>query len=605
MCRSRAPFLLLAAAILATTAAPVAADPAGRTTLEESIGLTPRSGVQVPMPAPGAPFEVHAAGGVMPDPARASRRRSLTFFAQLTDAQLADEMSPARLEFLRSAGAFGGAWRPHEALGPQTFDQAVRNVNANAVSAVRDGAGGRAALGFAIVTGDLSDNHQHNEVRWGVSILEGGRVDPFSGRRVGPGNRCRGASREAVRRLNAAVASRRYTGVQDYDDYPQRPATAYANFYDPDTAPVGGPHSALPRYPGLMERAQRPFHAAGLHIPWFAARGNHDALAQGFYAARGGTRIATGCRKVLPPRRLGPTGGRHWETMRGLLRRREGFSWVPPDPARRFMSPAGFKRLHRGPDGGHGFGMVDRRELRRSAGAASYYAWSPSAGVRFVSLDTVGEGGGSHGNLDHPQYLWLRRQLVDARRRGELVVVYGHHTLETMANSRPDERAGRCGPAKLACDADPRVSGPVHRGLSGHASLHDLLLRFPNVIAFVNGHLHRNRAVHFAQADGAGGFWQVTTASHLSFPQQTRLIELTENGDGSLSIFATALDTAAPAGVPAPGTAASGLADVQLASISRMLAANGRGVVVPAAAAARGSAITAGNVELLLPDPRL
>jgi hypothetical protein len=124
------------------------------------------------------------------------------------------------------------------------------------------------------------------------------------------------------------------------------------------------------------------------------------------------------------------------------------------------------------------------------------------------------------------------------------------------------------------------------------------------VIAFVNGHLHRNRAVHFAQADEAGGFWQITTASHLSFPQQTRLIELMENGDGSLSIFATALDTAAPAGVPAPGTAASGLADVQLASISRMLAANGRGVV-PAAAAARGSAITAGNVELLLPDPRL
>ena len=178
MCRSRPRFLLLAAAILATTAAPVAADPAGRTTLEESIGLTPHGGIQVPVPAPGASFDVPAAGGVTPDPARASRRRSLTFFAQLTDAQLADEMSPARLEFLRSGGAFGGAWRPHEALGPQTFDQAVRNVNANAVSAVRDGAGGHAALGFAIVTGDLSDNHQHNEVRWGVSILEGGRCTP-------------------------------------------------------------------------------------------------------------------------------------------------------------------------------------------------------------------------------------------------------------------------------------------------------------------------------------------------------------------------------------------------------------------------------------------
>jgi hypothetical protein len=589
--------------VLALTAAPAAADPAGRTTLEESIGLSAQGGIRVPRPAPGVPFVVRATGGAAPQPGRASRRRSLAFFAQLTDAQLADEMSPARLEFLRGAGAVLGAWRPHEALGPQTFDQAVRNVNAHAVSPVPDGANRRAALQFAIVTGDLSDNHQRNEVRWGVSILEGGRVEPFSGRRIGRRNRCPGASRRVLRRLNAAVAARRYTGVQDYDDYPGRPATAYARFYDPETATAGGLYGALPRYPGLMERAQRPFRAQGLRVPWFAARGNHDALAQGFYAARGGARIATGCRKALPPRRPGPSG-HLWEMMRRQLGRRGGFTWVPPDPARRFLSPRGFKRLHGGADRSHGFGMVDRRELRRSAGVASYYAWSPREGLRFVSLDTVGEGGGPHGNLDHPQYRWLRRQLLGARRRGELVVVYGHHTLETMSNSRPDELAGRCAPFKLACDADPRVSSPVHRGLSGRVSLHSLLLRFSNVIAFVTGHLHRHSAVHFAPRHGVGGFWQVTTASHISFPQQTRLIELIDNRDGSLSIFATALDTGAPDGVPASGTRASRLADVQLASISRLLAANARGDTTLAAKSSSGPALRAGNVELLLPDPR-
>ena len=113
------------------------------------------------------------------------------------------------------AGGSYGLWRPHEALGPQTFDQAVRNVNLNAVSRMTDAGGQRATLDFALVTGDLSDNHQRNEVRWGVRILEGGTVDPFSGRRIGPRNRCPGAPRSVRRRLNRAVAARRYTGVQD------------------------------------------------------------------------------------------------------------------------------------------------------------------------------------------------------------------------------------------------------------------------------------------------------------------------------------------------------------------------------------------------------
>ncbi|MGH3993963.1 MAG: hypothetical protein ACRDSN_16080, partial [Pseudonocardiaceae bacterium] len=158
------PLGLLVAALLALTAAPAGADPAGRTTLDESIGLAAQGMIRMPVSAAGAPFAVQAAGGATPDPGRAGRRRSLAFFAQFTDAQLADEMSPARLEFLRPAGGFSGAWRPHEALGPQTFDRAVRNVNANAVSPVPDSAGRRAALAFALVTGDLSDNHQHNEV---------------------------------------------------------------------------------------------------------------------------------------------------------------------------------------------------------------------------------------------------------------------------------------------------------------------------------------------------------------------------------------------------------------------------------------------------------
>jgi hypothetical protein len=131
-----------------------------------------------------------------------------------------------------------------------------------------------------------------------------------------------------------------------------------------------------------------------------------------------------------------------------------------------------------------------------------------------------------------------------------------------------------------------------------------LFLRHPNLILFVTGHIHYNRVFPHFRRSGSG-FSQVTTASHMSYPQQTRLIELMDNGDNTLSIFGTVLDTAAPIGVPPSGTPAAGMSDTQLASISRLLGANVRGAHLAAAAATTGTgAHPAGNVELVLPDPR-
>ena len=60
-----------------------------------------------------------------------------------------------------------------------------------------------------------------------------------------------------------------------------------------------------------------------------------------------------------------------------------------------------------------------------------------------------------------------------------------------------------------------------------------------NVLAWINGHSHRNRITW------RGGFWEITTASHVDFPQLARVIELVDNADGTMSLFTTLIESAA------------------------------------------------------------
>lgn len=615
----RSPLLAAAAgcALTLVVASPAAADPAGKTTLQETIrvqgGYGEGGGYH---PLESGPGERHVVRRELAAPrrGRADRRRSLAFFGQVTDPQIADEMSPARVELLDpAAGAVSASWRPQEALGVHTFDAVVRNLNRNRRSAVPQGNGKRARMGFAITTGDLPDNTQRNEVRWMVSVLEGGRVDPYSGRPIDASSPCSTATPEQIARMNDDVANRRYTGVQDYTDYPAgTPAERQAGFWDPDrAAAVDGPYAAFPRYPGLLDRAQRPFEAEGLKMPWYSSRGNHDGLVQGNASASEALfrTIVTGCLKVFPSSTFDPAsvaglGGTEVfrrignpDFIASLL---GGAGVTPPDPERAFVSKPEYRQLQGGADERHGFGFTSPAELRASDGTALYYSWAPRRGLRFISLDTVAEGGGANGNLDDPQYRWLRRELRAATRRDELVVVYGHHTLTTMDNPTPDEEAGCTDPQGAGCDGDPRDSRPIHLGATGKASLQRLLLAHRNVIAFVNGHTHRNdvRAIR----RGTRGFWSINTASHVDFPQQARQLEIMDNRDGTLSIFGTILDSAAPIEPPAPGPA-SAFTHGQLGSLARTLAANDpqtRDVTEGGGPGERRDR----NVELLIRDPR-
>jgi hypothetical protein len=165
------------------------------------------------------------------------------------------------------------------------------------------------------------------------------------------------------------------------------------------------------------------------------------------------------------------------------------------------------------------------------------------------------------------QLRWLERELeacssrwfdrsgtvVEGQGRDRPIVITSHHNSWTMTNPMHDDH----------------FPGPHH---GGHDVV-ELLLRFPNVVLWANGHSHENRIVPHRSPHAEGtGFWEVNTASCIDFGQQSRTIELVDNGDGTLSIIATVVDHAAPV---TSGPARDGSYDpAMLASLSRELAAN-------------------------------
>jgi uncharacterized repeat protein (TIGR01451 family) len=291
----------------------------------------------------------------------------------------------------------------------------------------------------------------------------------------------------------------------------------------------------------------------------------------------------------------------------------------------------------------HGFAFVDQQQNQASNGSASYYAWNPpqTPGLRFIGIDTTSEGGilgpfgpqptgSSEGNLDDPQFQWLRNELNKAENKGQLVVIFGHHPVRSMDSAVPDEATGPCTGQQHShgdtpehdrnpgCDPDPRSSEPLHYGNPEQAdefgsnafTFTELLANHPNVIAYVAGHTHEHQLLPCGTPRIAGGdnnrfctdhrWWEINTSAVADWPHQQRLIEVMDNRDGTLSIFGTVLDHASPATAPAPRSA-SGFLARQLASIGRTLGFNDPQVGPPDG---EGNPLFDQNAELVLRDPR-
>lgn len=462
------------------------------------------------------------APGSLSDAARipelAQGGQALAAIAHLSDTHVMDCQSPARVEFLdrflhpdialaSATGDDGRTYRPQEPLTTQVLDAMAQAIAVTATGPVS----GR-PLDLAIVTGDMTDSAQANELHWLAAILDGGPVHPDSGD-LG-----------------------RFEGVGSLDWHD--PA-----YWHPDggRGDVARDRHGFPLAPGLLDAARRPFAAAGLGLPWLAVYGNHDGLVQGTLAVSEGTTMhATGTSKAWRP---GP--GAQAQAARDLLDgiidertmdllAKAEVRAVTADAQRRHLARSEHVAWHLA-HGGHGF-------TQRNADQGTAYYRHDLGAITVLVLDTVVEHGGWQGSLDEGQLHWLSGELAAADGEGRPVLIASHHTAADLVNDLCPPGAGR------------RVlAGELLALLTGH----------PCVIAWLNGHTHTTRV-----RSHGGAFWEITAPSLIDWPQQGRIVEVLRTQQG-YAIATTMLDHVGPASW---SDAFASTAD--LAALSRELAAN-------------------------------
>ncbi|WP_396644783.1 TIGR03767 family metallophosphoesterase [Microbacterium sp.] len=482
-----------------------------------------------------------------PSPARTTARRSLLYVGHLSDLHVIEAQSPGRIEpmIVQDHSAWGSAFHPQDPLSPHATAAMVQAFSDARYSPLTG-----APMSAAIVTGDSADMHSHLELRWYIDLMDGLSVDP-------------------------ATSGPTWQGVQAWSEatWAYRPG-------DPSGGDFGD--YGFPRLPDLLAQviAQR-VESVGLPAPWYAVYGNHDTLLLGTFDISPQLRaLAVGARKSYTLDATASTALEGWAAgtsvlaqalaALGLASGGPGFKDITANPERYLFEQRDFMAEHfrteptPGPIG-HGF------TAHNLTSGETWWQADLSPRVRAFGLDTCNAVAGPDGAVPETQMRWLRAQLEIAQRDQVLALIFSHHNSLTLEN-----RATRPGADEKLYGAEEFVA---------------MLLEFPVVVGWLNGHTHLNQIL--AHTSATGGFWEITTASCIDFPQQQQVVEIVDNRDGTLSLFTTVLDHASPA---VPGNSGS-VAD--LAARSRELAANDW---AETPLMRRGSPLDR-NTELLLPAP--
>ena len=453
----------------------------------------------------------------------------LASFIHLSDLHVCDAKSPARVEFLdryadpdyasRAIFDYVGTYRPQEFLTLQVVEAMVQAANAIQAGPLLGG-----KIDGVLLTGDVIDNGQLNELEWYKALLDGGQVSSASGDST---------------QVEAAHGS-------------------HPNFTDPHHYKPDAPNSdragqlwGMQQVPGMAQAAQEPFEATGFTHDWFAIHGNHDALLQGTVRPDQTLNdLVTGDRKLAglvegadleevfaPFQEVGPADYPDGSLLTTVE--------VTADEGRRFVQMSDWIDIHQGC--GHDHGLTAE---------ASVAYWVRDFGkVRVIALDTVNEWGGWQGCLDRVQFGWLQTLLQASTDR--YVILTSHHPMQDLFNGHKPEGV-----------AAPALTDEVA----------DLLGQYPNIIGWVSGHVHDHNISFAKSTHGNWGFWQIRTGSHMDWPQQARVIEIAKSDDGRIAIGTQVFNHLGDNLLSLPELANTTETQLQqplyLAGVSRILAAN-------------------------------
>ena len=453
---------------------------------------------------------------------------SILSLIHISDLHICDAQSPARVELMdRFADPHHpmseliklvGAYRAQEILTTQTLESMIRTINR-----IESGPATDRKIDAVVVTGDVTDNAQANELDWYLTLMDGGVVHPDSGST----DEWEGVAQKRKETYDRSYWNPEGTPLDCEDDYPR-------SLY------------GFPAVPGLTKAIRQPFDAVGLRHPWYATHGNHDALLQGTVPPDEVLEaFATGDQRLVglaPDTDLGAMFGNFTQVGPTSYPRAEGgeFRTITADPRRRFNQPSDWAQIHQ--SCGHGHGLTQENVQQ-----GTKYWYRDIGEIRLVSLDTVNINGGWQGSIDESQFAWLKNVLNDTAPK--YFVLLSHHPASTLFNLYAHE------------GADRRV---------GEEELVTELRKHARVILWLAGHNHEHKVEYIGEEDH-DGFWHIQTASNIDWPQQGRLVEIIRNG-GDISIVTTVFDHQSPIEL---SDATSDLSNpVNIAGLSRILSAN-------------------------------
>lgn len=267
------------------------------------------------------------------------------------------------------------------------------------------------------------------------------------------------------------------------------------------------PDLDAPQHPGLLSRAARPFLSVGAGAPVYPVLGDHDILVAGEIRPTDQTRaLAVGDQALweLPPGLTLPPGASltaggspDGPPLPGLVDRFLAQALAGP----KVRVPADAGRVEMDPP--EVIGRLGR------AGETLNYSADIGPDLRLIVLDLARRGGGSGGLVSPDQPGWLAIQLGSSGSRWVIVVSH-----QPLASSE------------------------------GGDQLLSLLDAHPRVIAAISGHTHRNLIE--PRISAAGGFWLISSASLIDYPQQVRALRIVKTAGGGVAIQTWMLDHAGP-----------------------------------------------------------